>query len=95
MVFFALIYPDGPLVDVVKQIEVKIICSALVQRYIEKRDVVHGTRKRMAGEFISEIIAVTRVFLKRFSNCYLGFSAKIRISSVEIVDSVLYSEIEH
>ena len=72
-----------------------MIGPASVQGYIEKSGVVHRSWERMSRELVGEIIAVPRIFRKRFRHRCLGLSAEIRIGSVEIIDTVPDGKVEH
>ena len=95
VILLALIVFHGPLRDVVKEVEIEIVRPAFAKRDIEQRNIVDGLCQRVAGELVSDIVALTRVAGQGFRHSNLRLSAQIGIGCVKIVHTLSDCQVEH
>ena len=83
-----LIDPDGVFVDVVQQIEIKILHAALLQLPFEDIRHIICRRDLMAGELVRQIEALPRIVLQDLPDDSLRLAGVIGPGGIEVVDAL-------
>mgnify|MGYP003310873999 CR=1 FL=1 len=83
-----LIDPDGVFVDVVQQIEIKILHAALLQLPFEDIRHIICRRDLMAGELVRQIEALPRIILQNLPDDSLRLAGVIGPGGIEVVDAL-------
>ena len=93
--FRILIYADGVFIDVMQQIEIKVIDFHRLQLILEYFCRIIRASYLMSRVLSGDVIRVTGIFLQGLAQFDLGIAVMIRLSCIKIVDAVLYRIIDH
>ena len=87
--------PDGVLIHVVHEVEVKVLHATLFQLFLKNGGGVVGIAELVAGVLGGEVIAFPGIGRQGPAQHHLGHAAVVGVGGVEVVDAVLHGIAHH